>query len=74
MGRELVKMGKIKFSIDVYIFISSRRMRELGFFKFNRLFFYVLENFFPSFSKSKKIASLKKQSKVDHHASHEIEK
>lgn len=44
-GKELGKLGKIKFINGLFIFISSRRMREEGFIRFNLHYLYVIENF-----------------------------
>jgi len=45
-GKELSKLGKIKFVWGVFVFTSSRRMWELGIIGFNLHFLYVIENFF----------------------------
>ena len=50
MGRRLSEMGKICFSLESYVYISARRMKNMGLRKFNRHYLYVLENIFPQLS------------------------
>ncbi len=44
-GKELSKMGKIRFDMGLPVFISSRRMWNSGFIGFNMHYLYVIENF-----------------------------
>jgi glycosyltransferase involved in cell wall biosynthesis len=71
MGKRLSEMGKVKFSLDTVVFISSRRFLNMGFFRFNIHYMYVLENFFPSLSKTSFLKKLKIQSSRTHRKMHE---
>jgi len=46
LGRRLQQAGKVRFSPNLFVFISSRRMRS-GPLMFNKTFVYVIENVFP---------------------------
>jgi len=71
MGRQLAEMGKIKLSLDTYVHISARRIRSMGFTKFNKHYLYVLENFFPVLSETRFIRKLKYGSGATHRKIHE---
>ena len=45
LGREVAMLGKTKFSREAYVWISSRRFDNMGFFGANLHYVYVLENF-----------------------------
>ena len=74
MGRKLSEMGKVKFSVDMKVFISPRRFLEMGFSRFNFHYLYVLENFFPFLSETSFIKNLKNQSVDNHRKMHTSEK
>ena len=71
-GQKLVRVGNVKFCLRTYIFASARRMRKMGFLRFNAHYLYVLENFFPFLSKTRLIKNFKKRSKMVHRKIHEI--
>ena len=71
MGRSLLKMGKVKFSMDTTVIISPRRFYNMGFSKFNRHYLYVFENFFPFVSKISFIQKIKTRSTTIHGKMHE---
>ena len=71
MGKRLAQMGKINFSLHAQVHISARRMRKMGFVKFNKHYLYVLENFFPSLSKTIFIRKFKFKSGRVHRKMHE---
>jgi glycosyltransferase involved in cell wall biosynthesis len=73
MGRKLLKMGKVKFSLDTFVYISARRMKKMGFIKFVLHYLYILENFFPSLSHTKLIKNRKMISKSQHRKLHNSE-
>lgn len=66
MGRRLSELGKVKFSKDIKVFISSRRFHKMGFFKFNLHYLYVLENFFPSLQEVSFLKKIKNRSLAVH--------
>lgn len=72
MGKKLLKLGEVAFFLDTYIYLSARRMRNMGFFAFNRHYLYALENFFFFTSNTRVINSLKLRSKKKHRKMHEI--
>lgn len=71
MGKKLAEMGKIDFSMDTHVYISARRMRNMGFIKFNKHYLYVLENFFPFLSMTPFLKKLKHKSGSVHKKMHE---
>lgn len=71
LGRNLLEMGEVEFCLDTYVFISARRMNEMGFLNFNRHYFYVLENFFSPLSQTRMMKSLKQKSGKIHRKLHE---
>jgi glycosyltransferase involved in cell wall biosynthesis len=71
MGKRLSEMGKVKFSLNTVVFISSRRFLNMGFSRFNIHYLYVLENFFPFLSKMPFLKKLKIQSSGIHRKMHE---
>jgi glycosyltransferase involved in cell wall biosynthesis len=71
MGKKLAEIGKIRFSMDTRVYISARRMRHMGFIKFNKHYLYVLENFFPELSRTSFLKRLKQKSGSVHKKMHE---
>lgn len=72
MGKKLLKLGEVAFFLDTYIYLSARRMKNMGFFAFNRHYLYALENFFFFTSNTGVINGLKLRSKKKHRKMHEI--
>jgi glycosyltransferase involved in cell wall biosynthesis len=72
MGKNLLKLGEVAFFLDTYIYLSARRMKNMGFFAFNRHYLYALENFFFFTSNTGVINGLKLRSKKKHRKIHEI--
>lgn len=70
MGRQLAELGKVEFDMDACVYISSRRMWEMGFVAFNLWYIYVLENFFPILSRSERFKRFKHQAKQEHQKEH----
>lgn len=70
LGKQLCEMGKVKFSNTTNVTISARRFSKMGFFKFNSHYLYVLENFFPSLSKTSFLRNLKNKSGSIHRDMH----
>lgn len=70
LGRELVKMGKVRYGFDTYVFISARRMSHMGFLEFNFHYLYVLENYLWLLSSMKKFKQMKLQRKIKHREMH----
>ena len=66
VGKQLSEIGKVKFSNTAAVLISPRRFYEMGFFKFNLHYLYVLENFFPFLSETAFLKSLKDSSGAVH--------
>lgn len=71
MGRKLSGIGKVKFSLDTKVFISTRRFKKMGFFKFNLHYIYVLENFLPFLSNTDFLRRFKQKSGGVHRQLHE---
>lgn len=71
LGRNLSEIGEVEFCLNIYVFISARRMNKMGFLNFNRHYFYVLENFFPSLSRTKIMERVKQKSGKIHRKLHE---
>jgi len=71
MGRSLLQMGKVKFSLNTAVIISPRRFHNMGVSKFNRHYLYVFENFFPFLSKTSFMKKLKTRSGAVHGKMHE---
>jgi glycosyltransferase involved in cell wall biosynthesis len=74
IGRKLLQIGMVEFSLDTFVYISARRMKKMGFIKFIFHYLYVLENFFPFLSYTKLIKSRKLISKSLHRKLHDSEK
>lgn len=72
MGKKLLKLGQVAFFLDTYIYLSARRMKNMGFFAFNKHYLYALENFFFFTSNTGVINGLKLRSKKKHRKMHEI--
>jgi len=66
MGRKLLEMGEVGFFLDTYIYLSARRMRNMGLIAFNRHYLYAFENFLFFASNAKAIRSFKVSSKKKH--------
>jgi len=66
MGRRLLEMGEVGFFLDTYIYLSARRMRNMGLIAFNRHYLYAFENFLFFASNAKAIRSFKVSSKKKH--------
>jgi len=72
MGKKLLQMGEVAFFLDIYVCISARRMKKMGFLGFNKHYMYVLENLFFFLSKTSTMKNLKLHSKMKHRKLHEI--
>jgi len=70
MGSKLSKMGKVNFNLNTHVYISARRIKRMGLFKFILHYLYVLENFFPFLSHTSIIRGFKKVSKSTHRKLH----
>jgi len=71
MGKKLLDLGKVAFFLDTYVYSSARRMKNMGFFAFNKHYLYVLENFLFSTSGSGAMKALKVSSRGKHRKMHE---
>lgn len=74
MGKKLLGLGKVAFSLDTFVYSSARRMKTMGFFAFNKHYLYVLENFLFSTSDTDIIRTFKKNSRSKHRKMREIQK
>ncbi|NWG11879.1 glycosyltransferase [Candidatus Bathyarchaeota archaeon] len=72
MGRTLLSMGEVAFSLDTYFYLSARRMKNMGFLNFNKHYLYALENFFFSFSDTSTLKSIKNRSRKKHRKMREV--
>jgi len=70
VGKQLSEIGKVRFSNRAAVLISPRRFYEMGFFKFNLHYLYVLENFFPFLSETAFFKNLKENSGAVHSDMH----
>jgi len=66
MGAKLLRMGRVEFSPNTYVYISTRRLRGMGLASFILHYLYVLENFFPPLSNSGLIRRRKFVSRLVH--------
>jgi len=71
MGKKLLHVGEVAFFLDTYIYLSARRMKNMGFLDFNKHYLYAFENLFFFLSKTKLMKNLKLRSKVKHRKMHE---
>lgn len=71
MGRTLLNMGKVVFSLKAYFYLSARRMKMMGLLNFNKHYLYILENFLFGLSKSGLLKKIKIHSKRKHRKLHE---
>lgn len=71
IGRKLLKMGEVAFFPDTYVYISARRMENMGFFGFNKHYLYIFENLFFFLSKTRIMKTLKLRSMMKHRKIHE---
>jgi hypothetical protein len=53
------------------VYISARRMKNMGFLSFNKHYVYVFENLFYFLSKTSIMKNLKLHSKMKHRKLHE---
>lgn len=72
MGKKLLKMGEVAFFSDTFVYLSARRMKNMGFLGFNKHYLYAFENLFFFLSKIKIMKTLKLRSKMKHRKMHEI--
>lgn len=72
MGKELLRIGDIAFSLDTYFFLSARRMKNMGFLGFNKHYLYAIENFFFFASKNRVIKAWKSRAGKMHGEMHEM--
>ena len=71
MGRRLLGMGEVAFFMDTNVYASGRRMKNMGFFAFNKHYLYVLENVFFFTSQFGLTKSIKLTSRMRHRKMHE---
>lgn len=71
MGKRLLELGEVAFFLDTPIYLSARRMKNMGFINFNKHYLYALENFFFFASKTRAIQSWKHRSTSKHRKMHE---
>jgi glycosyltransferase involved in cell wall biosynthesis len=71
MGRTLLNIGKVEFSLKMYFYLSARRMIKMGLLNFNKHYLYILENFFFNLSNTKLLEKIKVHSKWKHRKIHE---
>jgi glycosyltransferase involved in cell wall biosynthesis len=71
MGKKLLELGKVAFFLDTSIYLSARRMKNMGFVNFNKHYLYALENFFFFASRTGVLQSWKHRSRSKHHKMHE---
>jgi glycosyltransferase involved in cell wall biosynthesis len=72
IGKMLLRIGEIKFSWNIYVYLSARRMKKMGFWNFNRHYLYVLENIFFGLSNTLLLKAVKEHSKTKHRKMHEV--
>ncbi len=72
MGKKLLKRGEVAFFLDANVWISARRIKNMGIIGFNRHYLYVFENLFFFLSNTKIMENLKTRSKMKHRKIHEI--
>ena len=72
MGKELLRMGDVAFSLDTYFFSSARRMKNMGFLSFNKHYLYAIENFLFFASESRVIKAWKSRAGKRHGEMHEM--
>jgi glycosyltransferase involved in cell wall biosynthesis len=72
MGKTLLGMGKVKFSLDIFFYLSARRMKAMGFINFNKHYTYLLENFFFNLSKTRLFEKIKLYSRGRHRKIHKV--
>lgn len=72
MGKTLLNMGEVKFFLNMYFYLSARRMKKMGLLNFNKHYLYILENFFFSLSNTRLLKSIKNHSKKKHKKMHEV--
>ena len=71
MGKRLSKMGEVAFLPDTFVYISARRMKNMGFLGFNKHYIYVLENLFFFLSNTQILRTFKLRSTLRHPKMHE---
>lgn len=72
MGKTLLNMGKVKFTLNVFFYLSARRLKKMGLLNFNKHYLYILENFFFSLSNTQLLESIKIHSGKKHRKIHEV--
>ncbi len=70
MGKTLLEMGEVAFSLDNYVYISARRMENMGILNFNKHYLYAFENLFFFLSGMRIMKTLKLRSKLEHRKMH----
>jgi glycosyltransferase involved in cell wall biosynthesis len=66
LGKQLLDIGKVKFSNEAVVIISPRRFNKMGLIRFNLHYLYVLENFLPFLSQTSFFNKLKHKSESTH--------
>jgi glycosyltransferase involved in cell wall biosynthesis len=67
LGAKLCQAGKVHFSFrEIRCYMSDRRLRSMGFIRFNMHYLYVLENFFPQLGQFTFMSRLKEKSAASH--------
>jgi glycosyltransferase involved in cell wall biosynthesis len=72
MGKELLDIGDVTFSLDTCIYLSARRMKNMGFINFNKHYLYAIENFFFFMSNKSVLKAWKARAAKKHRAMREI--
>ncbi len=73
MGKRLLQLGEVAFCLDMPVYMSARRMKNMGFVNFNKHYLYALENFFFFTSKIDAVQSWKHRSRSKHRKMHETQ-
>jgi glycosyltransferase involved in cell wall biosynthesis len=73
LGKKLLSLGRVAFSLDTFVYSSGRRMKTMNFFAFNKHYLYVLENFLFSTSDTNLMRTLKNTSRNNHRKMREIQ-
>lgn len=73
MGKKLLSLGRVAFSLGTFVYSSARRMKTMRFFAFNKHYLYVMENFLYLTSDTNLIRTLKRTSRNNHRKMREIQ-
>jgi glycosyltransferase involved in cell wall biosynthesis len=73
IGRKLLDMGEVAFFLETYVYVSARRMKNMGFFAFHKHYLYALENFFYFVSNNSLVNSWKLEARKKHGKMHKIQ-